>query len=201
MVCDFTTRTPARISITSYRYRPCVCCCCGTPYPSWEAAKQNHQICFYWSCSFLSSANSAFYGYQDGIISCCFCDDLDNDHRIEAWHSPDARMEHLVRHNFRACDQRKYTSFYTFLDHLYEAHTLQRDPDSIGIMELRSACLRSCPSTFKPYNGPLPTSHALPTRPAVGQGATAPGHRRSKSRGLSWVMEGISGALPWNTRS
>jgi hypothetical protein len=180
--------------LTFIRNQPCKCCLCDAAFPSWQIAAEQHPYCYYWSCSFLPSADCAFYGYHDQRITCCFCDDLDTEHQVEAWRLPEARLQHLERHNFRMCNQQRYSNYDAFFLHLYEGHRLQRDPDSIEILALRGACSKHCLSTFKPYEGAFPKSWTLPTRPVATPAPQAARHRRTKSRG-SRVIEKFASVL------
>jgi hypothetical protein len=174
------------------RNRPCKCCLCGTEFPSWQIATDQHPFCYYWSCSFLPSADDAFYGYHDQRITCCFCDGLDTEHQAEAWQSPETRLQHLERHRFRMCNQERYTDYNAFLLHLYEFHRLQRNPDSIEILVLRGACSRSCQSTFKPYEEASPNSWKLPSRTIGAPTPQAAKHNRARSRGSRAIGKVVS---------
>jgi hypothetical protein len=182
------------------RIRPCKCCCCGAVFPSWQIAIDRHRYCYYWSCSFIPSANFAFYGYHDQKISCCFCNDLDTERQAEAWRSPEARIRHLEKHSFRMCNQQKFTDYNAFLNHLYEGHDLRRNPDSIEILVLRGAASRFYQSTFKPYDGRIPAQGEFPARPVATSAPQDRGHSRTKSRG-SRVIEKFASAFSWSPRS
>ncbi|KAF2429416.1 hypothetical protein EJ08DRAFT_278732 [Tothia fuscella] len=165
--------------------QPCQCCCCKKVFPSWDTAQQ-HQLCTYWSCSFLPSIEMAFYGYEDGILSCCFCgDDMGRDQREGAWRSPDERKQHLEVHNFRGCEQEKFFSFEAFQTHLIVEHRLTQGPDDIGLMSLRTACCKTARSTFQPY---VALTSSLQMKSSA---------RPKRVRGRTWkrIAENFNGAF------
>ena len=79
-------------------------------------------IRWYWSCSFLPSAKSAFILLPMDCIMCEFCGFKSYGNNPKGWTEC---IHHLAtEHNYRSCDQPTFTCDTHFIEHLIKDHSL-----------------------------------------------------------------------------
>lgn len=115
-------------------------------------AQKLHPTCIMWSCSFLPSLRYTMYlngSYRQPEALCCYCNeplDRSADGKVNGVFLKD----HMVQHNFRACNQTLYFSGQEFRQHLQDSHRSSHDSTLFaGWTLLLKSTRKELPSVFE----------------------------------------------------
>lgn len=131
---------------------PHQCAYCERTFKTLGQAQKMHPVCTMWSCSFLPGLQYTMFpggSPRRTEAICCYCND-------SLAQSTDGKVngallkDHMVQHNFRACNQTLYFSGQRFRQHLYDSHRTSYDATLFGgwTLLLKSS-RRKTPSLFQ----------------------------------------------------